>query len=385
MVEIGATTLVKNMLRPRTIIPAGDSGIAGGSAQTSEVWQFASNLAETSIYAAKDLRLIRNAGVAGDTSAMLEARLQADVIAYAPDACLLMIGTNDFISGMANSAYAAMFNSIERMVLRLLKAGILPIIMTPPPKNAAAVEAKRAQPFYYWLAEQYGLPLIDLYRICVDPTNGNFKASYSPDNLHLTPFATGVAAPIVGAKLANIPTLCSPAYLAAVSQAAVGDMANLYANGSFALGTAPSSITTWSTNVTNNTITLENPVLPQTGKVVKQVLAADGGIYGLYGSDITVVPGNRIVWSGQVDISGMDPATDTGFQLSLAYSGGTARAFNSWKQNGSFVFSNEFVVPAGKTALTPQFFIQDIATYQVANLTLVDRTAMGAVWTPGLQ
>lgn len=386
-IEIGRSSLVRNMMRPRTIIPVGDSNtLSASAAQTGDVWNYGPNVIEAAVFGAKDMRMLRNAGIGGDTAAMIEARLQADVLAYAPDACLLMTGTNDLSSGMANAGYAALMNSVERIVLRMLDAGILPIIVTPPPKNSAANELRRAQPFYYWLAEYYGLPLFDLYRICVDPaTSGNFKSGYSPDNLHLNPTATAAVIPVLAAKLADIPSMCSPAYLAAVSQSGVGDMSNMIRNGSFALGTAPSSITGWGTVTTNNTITLENPVLPQTGKVCKHVSSDDADKYGLYGSDVTVVSGNRMVFSGLADISSMDPATDSGFQVSLGYNGGQARPMNAWKQNGSFGFSMEFVVPPGITTLTPQVFITDAATYQFANFTLTDRTALGAIWTPGLQ
>lgn len=383
MVEIGRTSLVKNMLRPKTIIPAGDSITAGATTAASPA-EYAAGYAEAAIYTA-GLRLLANAGVSGDTASQLLARFQTDVIDKQPDATIIMIGTNNFVSGMANSAYATLFNSLETCVLMSLDAGILPIIATPPPKNGANSEAKRAQPFYYWLTEYYGLPLFDAYRRWVDPANGNWQSAYTGDNTH--PDLEGIAAvfPALGAALSDIPSMVAPEYLAAVSESSTGDLANMIRNGSFSRGTAPSSITGWTTNTTNNTITLENPTLPETGKVFKSAVSADGGIYPLSGASVTVVPGNELILSGKVKIS--DVVATSGsvhmeFQLS---GGGQTRPMKGWIQNGTFKFSNKFVVPSGKTSMTPALYIDKIGTYEVSNLTMIDRTAMADIWQPGAQ
>ena len=384
MVELNRTPLVKNLLRPRTIIPAGDSITAGGTV-TAAPEEYAPNYAETSIYTA-GMRLLGNAGVAGNTAADLRARFSADVVAKRPDAALIMIGTNNFTSGMANSGYATLFNDLEACVLMALDGDILPIIVTPPPKNGAVAEAKRAQPFYYWLAEYYGLPIFDVFRMMVDPTNGQFLSGYSGDGTH--PNATAIAAvfPTLGSALADIPSLIGPEYLAAVSESAAGDLANGVRNGSFALGTAPSSITGWSTNVTNNTITLENPSLPETGKVCKQVLAADGAIYLLNAvSSISVAAGDDLIVSGKVKTSGI-VATSGGLQVGLSLSGGgNMRPMASWRANGTWRFSDRFVVPAGKTTATPYLYTDKLGTYEISNLTVINRTAMAAIWQPGVQ
>jgi lysophospholipase L1-like esterase len=380
--KVGRSRLA-HLLRPRTIVPAGDS-ITAGSSVTAAPAEYTAGYAETSIYTA-GLRLIANAGVAGNTAAQLRARFQADVVALSPDATMIMIGTNNFSSGMANSAYTTLFNDLEAIVLMALEAGILPIIVTPPPKDSAATEAKRAQPYYYWLAEYYGLPLIDIYRMMVDAANGQYRSGYSGDGTH--PQQAGVAAVFaaVGASLSDIPSLIGAEYLAAVSQSATGDPANLVRNGSFALGTAPSSITGWTTNTTNNTVTLENSTLPETGKIYKSVVSADGALYSFTGTGITVVPGNELVISGKIKTSSI-VATTGAVHVEFSLSGGgQARPIKSWLQNGTFKFSNKLVVPAGKTSITPALYVDKIGTYEVSNLTVIDRTAMAAIWAPGQQ
>lgn len=378
--KIGRSQLL-HMMRPRTIIPAGDSITA--SADVLPAGQYSAGYAPASIFAANGLRMIANAGVAGDDAAELEARFAADVIDKRPDATMMMIGTNNFVSGMASSAYATLFNALERCVLMALDANILPIIVTPPPKNGAAVEAKRAQPFYYWLAEYYGLPLIDVYRMMVNPADGSFISGHSGDGTH--PQHAGIAAvfPTVAAGLSDLPSLVGRQYLAAVSESAVGDLANMIRNGSFALGTAPSSITGWTTNVTNSTITLENPTQPETGKVYKNVKAADGGVYALSGSGLTVVPGHELIMSAKVKLSSFVSTTGA-FHLGLDGST-TFRPMKGWMQNGTFYPSMKLTVPTGLTAFTPTTYVDVVGTMEISNITVIDRTAMAAIWQPGQQ
>jgi lysophospholipase L1-like esterase len=383
--KIARSRLLRS-LRPRTIVPAGDSITAGSSVLATGTGgpEYAANIAEAGIYTA-GMRVLYNAGVAGDTAAALRARFLTDVVAKSPDATFIMIGTNNFVSGMANSAYATLFNDIEACVLMALDANILPIIATPPPKNGAVAESKRAQPFYYWLAEYYGLPLIDVYRLMVDPTNGQFASGYSGDGTH--PGYAGIAAvfPAVGAQLSDLPSLIGPEYRAAVSESSTGDLANMVRNGSFALGSAPSSITGWTTNTTNNTITLENPTLPETGKVSKHVVSADGAIYLLNGTSITVTAGNEIIVSGQIKTSGI-VATSGSVHVSLDLAGGERiRPIKGWMQNGTFKFSAKAAIPSGKTSITPSVYIDKAGTYEISNLTVIDRTAMAAIWQPGVQ
>ena len=378
--KIGRSRLNRRM-RPRTVIPAGDSITAGGSTLT-DPQSLTAGYAGASIFTA-GMRYIRNAGVSGNTAAQLEARFQTDVLDYSPDATLILIGTNNLVSGMADSAYTALMQSVERTVLKALDANVLPIIVTPPPKNSAVTEAKRVQPFYYWLAEYYGLPLVDMYRLMVNPADGTYKAGYSDDGTH--PNAVGIAAvyPTIGAFLSDIPSLIAPEYLAAVSEATVNNPANLIANGAFALGTS-GSLTGWTQNATNSTITLEATTLPETGSAYKNVKAVAGGAYGITGTQPTVAAGDNLIFSGKVALSNI-VATSGGLTIEVAFAGSQVRPLRTYLQNGVFKFSQPSVVPVGTTTITPRAYFDVVGTYQITNLTLINRTTMAGIWTPGLQ
>jgi len=77
-----------------------------------------------------------NAGVSGDTSAQMLARLSADVIAQAPQICTVMAGTNDMANAVAAdtlnttmiTTYIANMGSI---IDGLIGAGIKPIVVSP--------------------------------------------------------------------------------------------------------------------------------------------------------------------------------------------------------------------------------------------------------------
>lgn len=391
MVEITQTPFAKKMLRPRTIIPAGDSITLYGTGQDATP-ELSGSMFEAAAFNS-GMRIVRNAGVAGNTAQQLEARFQADVVDHAPDCTTIMIGTNNFTSGMANSAYADLFNSLENCVLMALDAGILPIIVCPTPKDAAVNEARRAQPFYYWLAEYYGLPLIDLYRHFVVASDGSMIDAYGNDEgsgIRLHPNEAGIAVgyPVLAAGLSDLSSLIGAEYLAAVSLDSMGDISNLLRNGSFALGTAPSSINGWTTGTTNNTITLEDPVLPQTGKVMKNVKSATGGLYFIQsGTTTAAAPGDECIFSGRIKTSDIVATGSGGVITEIAFStvGGQVRPMKDWRQNGDFRFSLPFVVPEGSTAVSAKVYSNVVSTVEISNLTLINRTAMAAIWAPGQQ
>lgn len=375
-----------------TIIPAGDSITQADSTFASGLWQWSSGYAEGGILrAGPRFRILRNAGVAGNTAANLEARLFSDVIAYAPDACLLMIGTNDLTSGMANSAYTALMNTVERIILALLNARILPIIVTPPPKDAAATEAKNAQWYYYALAQYYGLPLIDVYRVLVNPQTGAYASGMSSDGVH--PIAAGVAVmqSQVATALAGMDTLVCPPYLAAVSDATVNNFANRLANGSFARVTSSPTPDTWTVNATNATQTVPAVTAgAYTGNTFTYNKTLGSIAFALSGAGASSAggsfsDGDTMQFNGRIKTSGLTPSTASGYQLTLTASGGGLLKTNNWKQNGDHVISWEFTVPAGTTTLTPSLFVQDVALYEVNNLTLFNVTKANAIWRPGQQ
>lgn len=76
-----------------------------------------------------------NAGVAGQRTDDMLARIDGDVIAYAPDICIFGGCTNDYKQGVAEAVVRA--NLIETAA-RLRAADIIPVVRTAPPTDVAA-------------------------------------------------------------------------------------------------------------------------------------------------------------------------------------------------------------------------------------------------------
>lgn len=373
--------------RPQRIVPFGDSLIAGSSAFNNGVWQFGNGFAELSIYrAGPQYQLVSNAGVAGDHTSQMLARIYTDVLAFNPDVVYLLGGTNDLAIGMTNAAKASMMNNLEKMVRIFLKAGVEVFLMTPPPNNTNFQAAKDVQYFYYALAQYYNLPLADMYRMTVDPaTNGQYLSGYSSDGTHPSNTASDVFASEVGAVLGDIANSTSMPYMAAVSETSTGQFANLIQNGTFGKQTSPPAPDNWTINTSNANYTTAAANYPYTGSTFKYVSTLTGGKFALSGPNITTgfAVGDQMIFSGHIQTSGINTGTASGFTVGLDMGSPHARPLTGNLFNSDFVFCYPFAIPAGVTTITPTVFVQDVGTYRVNNLTLFNVTAANAIWQPG--
>lgn len=96
-------TLRTNGFAPATYIPLGDSRVANGAADTGNSIQDMLRSPFTSLQAMMNGRIVqlRNAGVSGNTSTQMLARIQTDVIAFAPGWCFMLGPVNDIINGVS--------------------------------------------------------------------------------------------------------------------------------------------------------------------------------------------------------------------------------------------------------------------------------------------
>lgn len=340
-----------------------------------------------------DFVFVSNAGVPGNTTPQMLARVDTDVIALHPDVCFLMAGTNDILPGAVDADYAAFFSTLEKIIVKLMLAGIDVVLSTCPTKDAAPAEVARAIPWYYMLAKHYGLTLIDAYRSTVDPVTGQYKSGFSDDGTH--PNAVGIAAIVADAVLFN-PNggwAIDREYRAAVAQTSVGGVPNMFINGSFMNQTTPPNIDGWDVNTSDATFTLDAPPSGDiVGKIFDYVKTAAGGVYALYGTGIDsgFDDGDTLVFSGLMGVSGL-PSPADGFTFLMQFDGGDSfRPFNTHEGDvgggGLASFSMEAVVPAGYAGnfpIIPQWYVQDVGTYKAAEMTLWNKTKYEAVYKPG--
>lgn len=390
----------RNSLRgqhfPLRVIGLGDSITANDSfLSPSGLWTMGNGyyeelLRQTTYLTGTDFVFVSNAGSPGNTTPQMLARMDADVIAHHPDLVFLMAGTNDILPGASDADYAAFFNTLEKIVLKLLIAGSDVILSTCCAKDAAPAEMAKAIPMYYMLAHHYGLRLIDAHRATADPVTGQYKSGFSDDGTH--PNAAGIA------EIVSRNTLISTAsgdfgqvYLAAVAATETGDMPNMFVNGNFQNSTTPPNIDGWDVNTSDATFALSQNA--QGGKTFAYTKTAAGGVYALYGTGITggFDDGDTLVFSGKLNVSGM-PVPADGFTMLMQFDGGDSfRPYNTYNHDlptevGAGKFSMEAVVPAGYAGnfpIIPQLYVQDVGVYSASDFTLWNKTKYEAIWKPG--
>jgi lysophospholipase L1-like esterase len=183
----GLVQVVSPQTAPRRFVALGDSltswSFAAGSASASTAGTWPSLLA--SLHA--DLKLVHNAGVPGNTTAQMLARLARDVFAYSPDVLFVMGGTNDIGDNWGTSVIVANLRSI----VRAAKArDIEVVLLTIPPNNASyQYKLKRivaANTAIKKMAAEEGVAVIDVYS-ALATRGGRLKTAYAAaDRLHLS-------------------------------------------------------------------------------------------------------------------------------------------------------------------------------------------------------
>lgn len=142
----------------------------------------------------RKLSLLANAGIGGNTTAQMLARVQTDVIDRNPSACVFLGGVNDILAGVAP---ATTHNTIAAIADAVTAAGIEFIIGTVPPRNAhtGGVGVSIVRNLNDWIktwAPARGYRVIPFNAALANPRNGEYLAGMSFDATH--PNALGMIA-----------------------------------------------------------------------------------------------------------------------------------------------------------------------------------------------
>lgn len=137
--------------------------------------------------------LASNAGVTGNTTAQMLARLSTDVLAYTPKLVTVLGGTNDITQSVSAATTKANLASI---VTTLQAAGIAVVMCTIPPRQDTTSGSSTAG-LNAWIrqyAGTHGCYLLDVYKATVDRTTNQYASGYAADSVHmLKPGHTAVA------------------------------------------------------------------------------------------------------------------------------------------------------------------------------------------------
>ena len=149
---------------------------------------------------------ISNAGVAGNTSAQVLARVAA-VISQNPEEVTLQVGTNDWLGGIAPSV---VFSNVLATYKALVDAGIRVYVVIPPPTSSASYIQATADGNAYLKMKliQEGIRPYTPWDQFVEATTGGWISGASGDLIHPLP-ATRITA---GVTLANQIGLSDPKY-----------------------------------------------------------------------------------------------------------------------------------------------------------------------------
>lgn len=329
------------------------------------------------------------AGIAGNTTAQMLARIQADVIAYAPNVCLVMGGTNDATAANAIS-------NLPLIYARLRAANIEPIACTITPSNSdpgGKVKAINA-----WIQSYCGrnrIQVLDMHAQVVDATNSQYLTGYASDAVHPTNKGHRVmaeyAAPLVADRL--------PLWMPYLSTSAP-DTGNLQANP---LMLSPRLLGDGITPVTEDPLGYSSSPPTGTSRSRATVTGVPGKMHELTmttsaaasasigvtatGYNIACVAGHRMAFAARIQSSGCEEAL-VGVHLDVYWNGGVyAGGLGGNLLTGNIsdgVWYQEFVVPTGKTGAKIEWSLRagasaptQTAILRIGQVTVIDLTALG--------
>ena len=146
-----------------------------------------------------NLRLVHNAGVPGDTTAQMLARLNGDVFAYKPEVLFIMGGTNDL---GRNISQATTIANLRAIIVAAEKKGIRIDLMTVPPDTytdmAAKIDSLNAAIVH--LGNIYKLVVIDIHTP-LSTSTGVYVPKYTSDGLHFSALGAQVVANTIYARI----------------------------------------------------------------------------------------------------------------------------------------------------------------------------------------
>ena len=309
------------------------------------------------------LTLVKNAGVGGNTSAQILARV-TDVtgLATMPGYCILPdCATNDLVAGTAS---ATIITNLQAICDALQAKGITVVICTVLPIAGNAAHVQRQEEVSRWIrdrSEQPGFIVCDWAARWGDPTTVGPKAGYSTDGVHPTPVGAGAIGRVLAEALR--PHLGGSIELAShnLDQLTINLNPMMVGTGGTAsTGTSGSVATNWTTLRGSGAGTLaaskvaRNAIDGIGGEWQKLELAGGGGMFFLY-SDVAAAAISGQKLQAELEFEAADFSGITDFRLvveNLAGAGGfglyqlTPAALPVDISSG-LLRTPEFTVPAG--------------------------------------
>lgn len=216
-----ARSIARPIAKPTAAVAAGFGvGSGGGSSVTSPLYATAigdsidegwtqSFFGRLCLLSEQRLRFYDNAGIGGNNTTQMLARIQTDVIdiVQRPVVCILGSTTNDYPS---NIPVATTRSNITTMISMLQAAGIRPILRATAPTdnagtgiyNTVALRRQATIASNEWaqqLASDMGLEYLDVFTP-IATAEGGYVPGTTTDGTHPTPAATDMVSGLLAAN-----------------------------------------------------------------------------------------------------------------------------------------------------------------------------------------
>jgi lysophospholipase L1-like esterase len=146
------------------------------------------------------LKMVNNAGIPGNTTAQMRARLNRDVYPYKPDVLFVLGGTNDLGLGISGSATIANLRAII-VDAKAHKITVILLVVPPDGYSSMAPKINSLNTAIVNLARSQRITYVDIHAPLAN-ANGVYYSKYTVgDGLHLSDLGAQVVANTVRARV----------------------------------------------------------------------------------------------------------------------------------------------------------------------------------------
>ena len=146
-----------------------------------------------------NLRLIKNVGIPGNTTAQMRARLGSDVYTYNPQVLFVLGGTNDLGYGISGSATIANLRAII-VGAKAHKITVILLLVPPDSYSSMASKVNSLNAAIINLANSQRVVYVDIHAPLTNSA-GTYFPKYTSDGLHFSDLGAQVVANTIRARI----------------------------------------------------------------------------------------------------------------------------------------------------------------------------------------
>lgn len=321
--------------------------------------------------------LIHNAGISGDTTTAMLARIDTDVLTYNPDMVIVFGGTNDIALAYTS---ATTISNLRQIYDTLLAKNIKIVICTVLPRTEFDTASEKqnlweVNNFIKDYAQQHSnVILCDWYSTIVDADGYSVRANMTKDGTH----PTILGAFRMGKKLASVLGFSS----SKIISRSPDDKRNLLTNGCLS-GDSSGKATGWSMTSSATVTASKATVDDGTDYYNQQVLTCtdDTVQIDFYQTASGAFTAGDVV-QGIAEVKLSDVTSLKVLDVAVYYNDGTQKSLGRALSNisgygtdipvfeGGVLKTPKVVVPAGTTSLRLFVSVKMIGSIKLSNLTL---------------